>query len=131
MQKFEFQGFSGLLLMFLMVSVILFFVVIFPSMIFTALWNATIYGMMDGMKIGLLQGAMVWALVVMSYLLWFTPDIQIKFAHMNDINEADKPPTLQKKLKQEEPKPQGSQHSEHWRKWRKAQEDVKKNEKTP
>jgi hypothetical protein len=129
MQAFQFKGFTGLLLMFFMVSAVLFFIVIFPSMIFTALWNATIYGMLDGAKIGITQGMMVWAIVVMSYLLWLKPDIQIKLASMDDIDEADMPPMFAKEDKPPSKDTKLSEHGEHWHKWRKAQEEAKKNEK--
>jgi hypothetical protein len=123
MFSFQFKGLLGIVAMFGLFLLTLFLAFVLPSMVATALWNALVYATLNGVKINLMQGGLLWVMFVMALLLYFKPSLKFGMDEMDldqfdtsDANVNDKP----------SPKPSAEPRSEHWKKWRKAAEDEKK-----
>jgi hypothetical protein len=98
----------------------LFVVLVLPSMICTALWNAVVYELFGGVMIQVWQGTLLWMSVVIGLWLWLKPEIQLS---VETLDEDDLPLPFQRKpLNKEAPKSK-TPPSEHWLKWREKEKN--------
>jgi hypothetical protein len=91
MQRLELSGWLGLLIIIASSLAVLFLVLILPSMVATALWNALIYETLGGPVVGLQQGFLLWSLVCVVLYAIFRPSIQVvldeaDLAKMEDVD---------------------------------------------
>jgi hypothetical protein len=154
MQRFEFSGWLGFLILILSTLSVLFITLILPSMVATALWNALIYETLGGPIIGLQQGFLLWAIVGVVLYGIFRPSIELvlddaSLAELEEMNKQlstkEPPKTNEKNTQPTSPKPKenhltsqndvlslrsGSNKekanvpSAHWLKWRKQQAEA-------
>ena len=120
MFSFQLNGWFGAFMMLILALVALFFAIVLPSMITTALWNALVFETFHGVKIGFLQGSLLWAMAVFTLLLWFKPSIQFDLRDMDDM-DLDTMDSLDPPKKSND-----NERSEHWKKWRKSLEEKEK-----
>jgi hypothetical protein len=122
MFSFQFKGLLGILAMFGLFLLTLFLAFVLPSMVATALWNALIYATLDGIKINLLQGGLLWVMVVIGLVLYFKPSLTLGIdeSEFDTLDTTDANPSQMPTSTPSEPR------SEHWKKWRKAAEAEKK-----
>jgi hypothetical protein len=122
MFSFQFKGFLGVLAMFGLFLLTLFLAFVLPSMVATALWNALFYATLGGIKINLMQGGLLWVMLVIGLVLYFKPSLKIGIDE-SDFDRLDTSDANFKETPKADPK---EPRSEHWKKWRKAAEDEKK-----
>jgi hypothetical protein len=122
MFSFQFKGFLGVLAMFGLFLLTVFLLFVLPSMVATAVWNALVYATLGGIKISLMQGGLLWVMVVMGLVLYFKPSLKIGL----DDSEFDRLDTSDANFKETPKVTPDEPRSEHWKKWRKAAEDEKK-----
>ena len=110
MQRLELSGWLGLLIIIASSLAVLFLVLILPSMVATALWNAVVYETLGGPIMGLQQGFLLWALVCVVLYGIFRPSIQVvldeaDLANMDDVDfkfrSKKTPSTTEQKQKKE------------------------------
>ena len=92
MQRFEFSGWLGFLILIVSTLSVLFLTLILPSMVATALWNALIYETLGGPVIGLQQGFLLWAMVGVVLYGIFRPSIELvldetSIAELEEMNK--------------------------------------------
>lgn len=92
MQRFEFSGWLGFLILIVSTLSVLFLTLILPSMVATALWNAIIYETLGGPVIGLQQGFLLWAMVGVVLYGIFRPSIELVLdeASIAELEEMNK-----------------------------------------
>jgi hypothetical protein len=91
MQRLELSGWFGLLIIVGSSLATLFLVLVLPSMVATAVWNALVYETLGGPLMGLQQGFLLWALVCVVLYSIFRPSIQVvldeaDLANMDDVD---------------------------------------------
>jgi hypothetical protein len=91
MQRVELSGWLGLLIILGSSLAGLFIVLILPSMVATAFWNALVYETLGGPLVGLQQGFLIWAMVCVALYGIFRPTINIvideaDLAKMDDVD---------------------------------------------
>jgi hypothetical protein len=122
MLSFEFKGVTGVLAIIGLFLLSVFLVFVLPSMVATAVWNAIVFESLNGVKINLFQGCMLWSMAVIGLLLWLKPTFS--FGSEDDLPQDASLFSGDEDLDERSSAPR--QHSEHWKKWRKAAEDEKK-----
>ena len=91
MQRLELSGWLGLFIIIGSSLAVLFLVLILPSMVATALWNALVYETLGGPVIGIQQGFLLWAIVCVVLYGIFRPSIHVvldeaDLANMDDVD---------------------------------------------
>jgi hypothetical protein len=91
MQRLELSGWFGLIIIIGSSLATLFLVLVLPSMVATAVWNALVYETLGGPLMGLQQGFLLWALVCVVLYGIFRPSIQVvldeaDLANMDDVD---------------------------------------------
>jgi hypothetical protein len=121
MSFFAFKGLGGVLLLCFLVVCAVFFTLLLPSMVLTALWNALVFETLKGPTIGLAQGLLLWAMALASLALWLRPNVQLRMGHHgleDDLDDDDDEP----QAPEPPPKSQGVKYSAHWQAWRQRQQ---------
>jgi hypothetical protein len=91
MQRLELSGWFGLFIIIASSLALLFLILVLPSMVATALWNAIVYETLGGPSVGLQQGFLLWSLVCVVLYAIFRPSIQVvldeaDLASMEDVD---------------------------------------------
>ncbi len=89
MQIYQVKGFKGALAFGLAVVGVAILSVLLPSFLAQVFWNAIVFEGFSGPEIGLLQGALLWAAVLILFKLIANPQISFQFKKMNDHNDSD------------------------------------------
>ena len=91
MQRLELSGWFGLLIIVGSSLATLFLVLVLPSMVATAVWNALVYETLGGPLMGLQQGFLLWALVCVVLYSIFRPSIQVVLdeADLSNMDDVD------------------------------------------
>lgn len=94
MHVFQIRGFSGLMMVLLVVLAAIAVLVALPSAFMMVLWNALIFEGSKGPQVSLLQGFMLWGFVAVMIKVIFKPEIQLQFQHAKPNAKAEKPEAL-------------------------------------
>ena len=122
MHIFEFKGFTGFLMVLLIFGVVLFLTMLLPAMLCTAVWNAVVFESFAGPKVTLLQGALLWIMLVFTTLLILKPDISGKLKQIESLEDDDFFDEDFFSSHSKDSQSSVEKHSEHWKKWRQALE---------
>ena len=127
MSFFAFKGLGGVLLLCFLVMCALFFTLLLPSMVITALWNALVFETLKGPTIGLAQGLLLWAMALASLALWLRPNVQLHMGHHGleedlDTDEQDDEEPPHPALPPSKRGSGGVKYSAHWQAWRQRQQ---------
>lgn len=113
----QFHEKPSLLAVIAIVLAALFALVVLPSMIITALWNALLFESLHLMgEIALSQGVLLWLMLLASAFLVF--DIDLK-ALLSPDKDAPSPFDDGEDAFRSDAPLDESEYSEHWKKWRK------------
>ncbi len=87
MQVFQIKGLSGLIVFILAMLGLLALFIALPSAFLMVFWNAVVFEGFEGPQIGLFQGMLLWAAVLISLKLVMNPQISFQFKKVSDPND--------------------------------------------
>ncbi len=90
MRVFQVKGFTGALLLILGVIGIFAVAVALPSTFMMVLWNALIFEGLEGPEITLLQGFLLWAMVLIILNLILKPQISFQVHRATELRDSKK-----------------------------------------
>ncbi len=97
--------------------VTVFTLLVLPSLLCMALWNAIVFKLFHGVAITLFQGLLLWVMVVLVVMLVFKPQISLSVKRLDPRDLRFKGLNKKDERKSSSKTPP----SAHWLKWREAQ----------
>jgi hypothetical protein len=100
MQILLLKGFSGLLMIALLVVVVLTLVMALPSLFCLVFWNAVVFEGFRGPEINITQAVLLWS-ATLALLNWrFKPQLTLQFKRVSDPNELEQLAKLSQQAQQ-------------------------------
>jgi hypothetical protein len=97
--------------------VTVFTLLVLPSLLCMALWNAVVFKLFHGVSITLFQGVLLWFMVILTVMIVFKPQIKVSVKRLDARDLRFKGLDKDDKNKSSSKTPP----SAHWLKWREAQ----------